>query len=487
MIPESDRRSPTYTGTGSVSGYAFTFKVFSTTDVQVIVADTNSVESTLALGADYSVTLNGDQDNYPGGTINLTSPLALNYQLVVLGDVEYSQTSQLPTGGSYNATVVERALDRVTMLVQQVKEIAVRGLRLSPLASGVDIELPPPDPLSVVGWDAAGTSLRNFTPDEVGVNVSYAQWRTQLFNGTGAQTAFVLGYDAGSASNIDLRVNNVPQTPDINYSYDPVSKTITFLTGAPASGTNNVVARYGQGLPQGTFDLADGSVSGAKLANGAVTTAKLADGAATTAKIADTAVTSGKLADGAVATAKIADGAVATAKIADGAVSTAKIPNGAVTAAKLADGAASPVVNTAVATTSGTSVTISTAVPSWAKTLTVMLENVSTNGTSPIQLQIGAGAFDTSGYRSTASVSSLGTTSTTGFLVNHSSAASTTWDGTVSISLGSANTWNAVGQVTEGHITAGRKVLSGALTHIRLTTVGGTDVFDNGNVVLAWG
>jgi C1q domain len=135
MIPDSDRRSPTYTGTGSVSGYAFTFKVFSTSDVQVIVADTNGAESTLPLGAAYTVTLNGDQDNFPGGTVNLTSPLALNYQLVVLGDVAYSQTSQLPTGGSYNATVVERALDRVTILVQQVREATNRVLGLPAIES----------------------------------------------------------------------------------------------------------------------------------------------------------------------------------------------------------------------------------------------------------------------------------------------------------------------------------------------------------------
>jgi hypothetical protein len=162
MIPDTERRSPTYTGTGAVSGYAFTFKVFADADVQVIVADDDGVESTFVLGSDYTVTLNGDQETYPGGTINLTVPLPLNYTLVVLGAVAYSQTSQLPTGGSYNATVVERALDRVVILCQQVLELASRGLRLSPTASAtVSAELPAPVPLQSLTWNADGTALVN--------------------------------------------------------------------------------------------------------------------------------------------------------------------------------------------------------------------------------------------------------------------------------------------------------------------------------------
>lgn len=56
---------------------------------------------------------------------------------------------------------------------------------------------------------------------------------------------------------------------------------------------------------------------------------------------------------------------------------------------------------TAVATTSGTSIDF-TGIPSWAKKITVMFSAVSTNGTSPIQVQIGAGSVSNSGYVGTA-------------------------------------------------------------------------------------
>ena len=68
-------------------------------------------------------------------------------------------------------------------------------------------------------------------------------------------------------------------------------------------------------------EVADGSVTTAKLANDAVTTAKLADTAVTTGKIADDAIVTGKIAAGAVNTSDIADGAITGVK-ADGSIKT---------------------------------------------------------------------------------------------------------------------------------------------------------------------
>ncbi len=59
--------------------------------------------------------------------------------------------------------------------------------------------------------------------------------------------------------------------------------------------------------------------SGGEIANGSVTTAKIADLAVTTPKIADLAATTGKIADLSLTTGKIADGAITAAKMASGA------------------------------------------------------------------------------------------------------------------------------------------------------------------------
>ncbi|OGM09180.1 hypothetical protein A2Z67_04540 [Candidatus Woesebacteria bacterium RBG_13_36_22] len=61
-----------------------------------------------------------------------------------------------------------------------------------------------------------------------------------------------------------------------------------------------------------------------EVADGSVTEAKLADGAVTTPKIANDAVDNSKLADGAVLEAKLADLAISTGKLKDSVVTLAK-------------------------------------------------------------------------------------------------------------------------------------------------------------------
>ena len=58
------------------------------------------------------------------------------------------------------------------------------------------------------------------------------------------------------------------------------------------------------------------------------------------------------------------------------------------------------VLGTAQNSTSGTSIDF-TGIPSWVKRVTVMFNGVSTSGTSAPQIQIGSGAFVSSGYSGT--------------------------------------------------------------------------------------
>lgn len=125
-------------------------------------------------------------------------------------------------------------------------------------------------------------------------------------------------------------------------------------------GGFGVVMQYD--LPLGSDDIADKSITSAKLADGAITsdkipskaitTAKLADGAVTTPKLADDAVTSEKIKDGEVKTADLADESVTTPKLANGAVTSEKIKDGEVKTVDLADGAVTyPKLNSALVAT----------------------------------------------------------------------------------------------------------------------------------------
>jgi hypothetical protein len=147
---------------------------------------------------------------------------------------------------------------------------------------------------------------------------------------------------------------------------------------------------------------------------------------------------------------------------------------------------------TAVASTSGTSIDF-TSIPSWVKRVTVMLNAVSTNGTSNIVLQVGAGSVTTTGYVSSHLVANTtfagsGATSTTNFVLNNvSSSGDVAYCQAVLTNI-SGNNWvlssignapNASGRTTWG---GGGIALGGTLDRVRITTNNGTDTFDAGSI-----
>ena len=142
---------------------------------------------------------------------------------------------------------------------------------------------------------------------------------------------------------------------------------------------------------------------------------------------------------------------------------------------------------TAVATTSGTSVDF-TSLPSWVKRITVMFAGVSTNGTSNLLVQLGAGSVTSSGYVGGSwGANTTNTAATTGFLATGINAATRINSGVMTISNMGSNTWaeNVVTFDTGGDNTnngGGYIALGGTLDRIRITTVNGTDAFDAGSV-----
>ena len=149
---------------------------------------------------------------------------------------------------------------------------------------------------------------------------------------------------------------------------------------------------------------------------------------------------------------------------------------------------------TSVASTSGTSIDF-TGIPSWVKRITVMLSNVSSSGTSNWQIQLGdSGGVETTSY--SAAVSRIGstgavnTTATTGFLINNSVVATSTFLATAQITLidSATNTWvcfgtlNSSDSANSGSVFNGSKATSATLDRVRITTANGTDTFDAGTI-----
>ena len=226
--------------------------------------------------------------------------------------------------------------------------------------------------------------------------------------------------------------------------------------------------------------------------NGAVVEDKIGTGAVVEDKIGTGAVSAAKIASGAVSAAKIASGAF-TDSVSSTSTTTIATPNSVKTAYDAALSKARLVLGPSVASTSDPIIDF-TSIPSWVKRVTVMLEFVSTNGSSLVQVQLGSGSVQTTGYISVgglagASNVALGVNSSTGMVIAGAGAALLR-NAHIVITLQSGNVYlsnhygglNDPGVATYSIAGGGNVTLGGALDRIRLTTVNGTDTFDAGSV-----
>lgn len=146
-------------------------------------------------------------------------------------------------------------------------------------------------------------------------------------------------------------------------------------------------------------------------------------------------------------------------------------------------------LGTEQASTSGTAIDF-TGIPSGVSQITIMFVSVSTSGVSDLMVQIGdAGGIETSGYLSLSSdTASSNELQTAGFQVYVNPAATHTIQGNITLELenDAAFTWTEgailgnTAAASDMRLAAGSKSLSAELTQLRITTVNGTDTFDNG-------
>jgi hypothetical protein len=146
------------------------------------------------------------------------------------------------------------------------------------------------------------------------------------------------------------------------------------------------------------------------------------------------------------------------------------------------------VLATSQASTSGTSIDF-TGLPSWVKRVTVMFAEVSTTGTSNIQIQLGTtGGFVTTSYLGSSWRSNTtNVNNSTGFLIVAAHGSGDSQNGSATISLAGSDLWvfQSIVSRSDANSTSlgsGSRALSGTLTQLRITTVNGTDTFDAGSI-----
>jgi hypothetical protein len=228
-VNASTRRSGPYSGTGLIVGYSFNYKVFAATDLLVVTAViATGVTTNLVLDSGYSVNLNADQDANPGGTVfymvaGVPAALPVGLTLTIVGNLPFTQPTDITNLGGFYPQVIEDALDREVMLVQQTNDSVDRALLLNVATNqAFNTQLPAPVPTSLIGWAPDGLSITNYP---VGIYADTAALIGALASPVGAS---MLGY-----------------SPTVNYAvgtigyYDRLAPRLSTFTGADPTGATD--------------------------------------------------------------------------------------------------------------------------------------------------------------------------------------------------------------------------------------------------------
>ena len=252
-INSTTRKAGPFIGNGTTTAFPFAYKVFQASDLLVVRLDTTlNIEQELTLNTDYTVTLNLDQDSNPGGTVNLLAALATGYTLTLTSDLANLQPTDLTNQGGFYPDVINDALDRATIQIQQLQEQTDRSLKVA-LSSDVNATLPPPNPNDLIGWDATGEALVNVDPNSIGTVVAYATAYCDVFVGNGITTSWTLTRNPAVLYNLDVSINGSSQEPTRDYT---LSGTTFTMTTPPPIGAR-VVVKYKEGLPNFNGDSQD--------------------------------------------------------------------------------------------------------------------------------------------------------------------------------------------------------------------------------------
>jgi len=277
-ISSTTRKAGPYIGNGTASVFPFAFKVFQASDVEVVRLNVSTnVETTLALTTDYTVSLNQDQDSNPGGSITLVAgALATGYNLVITSDVENLQPTDLTNQGGFYPDVINDALDRATIQIQQLQEGLDRAALL-PITSSADAASLVADIVRLadsadnLDIDANNIDAINTVADDI-ANVNTVATNIASVNTT-----------AGSIANVNTTAANITNVNAVGEDLlEPVSEintVATSITNVNTVGDNiasvNTVAGNNSNVTTVATDIANVNTVGGAIANVNVTAANI--------------------------------------------------------------------------------------------------------------------------------------------------------------------------------------------------------------------
>ena len=116
-----------YNGNGVTTVFAFPYRFLANADIVVVEVSSTGVETLKALTTDYTLTGVGDD---AGGSVTMLVAPASGTRLVIYRNTAITQETDYISGDPFPAETHERALDRLTMIAQEIGSDADRSIKV---------------------------------------------------------------------------------------------------------------------------------------------------------------------------------------------------------------------------------------------------------------------------------------------------------------------------------------------------------------------
>jgi hypothetical protein len=239
MTVQSTTARADYTGNGATTLFTVPFYFLLDSDLELILQDNSAyppIVTTLVLDSDYTVSGAG---SLSGGSVTLSIAPTSSQQLTILRSVDLDQLTQYVPNDPFPASSHERALDKLTMQVQQLQEIVSRCIKFP--ASDTDTATLPSAAQragNVLAFDSNGNAIT--LPVSPGGSVAVTQGAAGTIDGANK----IFTFSSAATPKPVVFAGGVFQTPVTDYS-DPAfvsgsTWSITF-TNAPTNGPITVL------------------------------------------------------------------------------------------------------------------------------------------------------------------------------------------------------------------------------------------------------
>ncbi len=157
MTVSSTTAKNTYLGNGGFI-FSYTFRILAQDQIKVEIKDVNDVITTQVISTDYSVS---GVDAQSGGNITFVVAPDVTDTIIFTRNVPLLQQTDYVENDTFPAESHERALDKLTMIDQQIDEETDRTIKVDSAIVGFDTVLPTPEADKFLKYNSAADAIES--------------------------------------------------------------------------------------------------------------------------------------------------------------------------------------------------------------------------------------------------------------------------------------------------------------------------------------